>query len=62
MTEPFPEKRHFTQKRFEGGDGFGHVLRIARAVGENDAVGMHGEDVLRSRIVGNDGYVAAAAV
>ena len=53
------EQRHLPQQLLRLAVGLLHRLRVARAVGEEHAVGAHGEHVFCQRVPGHDGELAA---
>ena len=56
------ENRQFAAQLPDQPDHRRHILGVAWAVRQHDAVGMEGHDLLDRRVVGHDGHIAAHAV
>ncbi len=62
MSHADTEDRQLAPELFHQLDHRSHVLRVAGAVRQHEAVGMEGHDLLHGGVVGHDRHVAAHAV
>ena len=62
VSETYSEQGHLAAYRTYEIDHFGNILRVARAVREEYAVGIEGHDALTRGVVGHHGDVATLGV